>query len=292
MQPQRNVRELRGLQGRPACIQRFISNLSGRCQPFTKLMKKGVSFIWDDACHQAFEEIKRYLMHPPVITAPVSGKSFLIYVRVMDHSLGALLAQNNEQWYEQAIYYLSRTMIGAKHQYNLTEKECLVLAFAAQKMRHYLVDQTINVISKINLLRLLMTKPSSLNGDWQNGQCYSPNMRCNSCHKKLWRDGGGRFFDWASRPKDNQILWKSSWWGCWSLLDPDDFWRTGMVTLLRRPIENIPSRKYHSKSGGSTYLPIELCNPLRILINWAMLQQCKGIQCSLDRDANRWWDWH
>jgi len=25
---------------------------------FTKLMKKGVSFIWDDACLQAFEEIK------------------------------------------------------------------------------------------------------------------------------------------------------------------------------------------------------------------------------------------
>jgi len=50
MQPLRNIRELRGLQGRLAYIQRFISNLSERCQPFTKLMKKGVSFVWDDAC--------------------------------------------------------------------------------------------------------------------------------------------------------------------------------------------------------------------------------------------------
>src|SRR3954462_10446160 len=31
-------------------------------------------------------------------------------------------------------------------------------------MRHYLVGQTIHVISKVNPLRLLMTKPSSLNG--------------------------------------------------------------------------------------------------------------------------------
>ena len=31
-------------------------------------------------------------------------------------------------------------------------------------MRHYLVGQTINVISKVNPLRLRMTKPSSLNG--------------------------------------------------------------------------------------------------------------------------------
>ena len=46
MQPPRNLSELRGLQGRLAYIRRFISNLSGRCQPFAKLMKKGVSFIW------------------------------------------------------------------------------------------------------------------------------------------------------------------------------------------------------------------------------------------------------
>ena len=92
MQSPRNLRELRGLQGQLAYIRRFISNLSGRCQPFTKLMKKGVSFIWDDACQQAFEEIKRYLTHPPILTASVSEKSFLIYVRSMDHSLRALLA--------------------------------------------------------------------------------------------------------------------------------------------------------------------------------------------------------
>ena len=85
-------------------------------------------------------------------------KSFLIYVRAMDHSLGTLLAQNNDQEHEQAIYY------GAEHRYNQTEKECLALVFAIQKMRHYLVGQTIQVISKVNPLRLLMTKPSSLNG--------------------------------------------------------------------------------------------------------------------------------
>jgi len=127
-------------------------------------MKKGVSFIWDDACQQAFEEIKRYLTQPPVLTAPVSGKPFLLYVQAMDHSLGALLAQNNDQGHEQAIYYLSKTMIRAEHRYNPTKKECLALVFAVQKMQYYLVGQTINVISKVNPLRLLMTKQSSLNG--------------------------------------------------------------------------------------------------------------------------------
>ena len=73
MRPPRNLRELRGLQGQLAYIRRFISNLSERYQPFTKLMKKGVSFIWDDACQRAFEKIKWYLMQPHVLTTPVLG---------------------------------------------------------------------------------------------------------------------------------------------------------------------------------------------------------------------------
>lgn len=45
MPPPRNLRELQGLQGRLAYIRRFISNLSRRCQPFTRLMKKDVPFV-------------------------------------------------------------------------------------------------------------------------------------------------------------------------------------------------------------------------------------------------------
>ena len=55
-------------------------------------MKKGVSFVWDKACQEAFEDIKEYLTKPPVLVAPTLGKSFLLYVKAMDHSLGALLA--------------------------------------------------------------------------------------------------------------------------------------------------------------------------------------------------------
>ncbi|XP_020243371.1 uncharacterized protein LOC109821605 [Asparagus officinalis] len=54
-------------------------------------------------------------------------------------------------------------MTGAEHRYNPVKKECLALVFAVQKMRHYLVGQIIHVISKVNPLRVLMKKPSSLN---------------------------------------------------------------------------------------------------------------------------------
>ena len=73
--------------------------------------------------------------------------------------------------------------------------------------------------------------------------------------------GGGRFLGWASWSKDDQTLWRSSRWGRQSLLDPDIFRRIGVATLLRRRIKNGSSRKYHSRTRGSTCLSTELRNP-------------------------------
>ncbi|KAL0462268.1 UNVERIFIED_CONTAM: hypothetical protein Slati_0114400 [Sesamum latifolium] len=42
----RNIHELKSLQGKLAYLRRFISNLAGRCQPFSRLMKKEVPFEW------------------------------------------------------------------------------------------------------------------------------------------------------------------------------------------------------------------------------------------------------
>ncbi|KAL0453899.1 UNVERIFIED_CONTAM: hypothetical protein Slati_1368000 [Sesamum latifolium] len=58
----RNIHELKSLQRKLAYLRRFISNLAGRCQPFSRLMKKDVPFEWDEACDKAFKSIKSYLM--------------------------------------------------------------------------------------------------------------------------------------------------------------------------------------------------------------------------------------
>ncbi|KAM1027360.1 hypothetical protein ACFX2A_041136 [Malus domestica] len=92
----RNLHELKSLQGRLAFIRRFISNLAGRCQPFSRLMKKDVPFVWDKACNNAFESIKKYLSSPPVLGAPVPGKPLILYIAAQERSVGALLAQENE----------------------------------------------------------------------------------------------------------------------------------------------------------------------------------------------------
>jgi len=55
-------------------------------------MKKGVSFVWDRTCQEAYEDIKRFLIKPSILVAPTSRKLFLLYVKAIDYSLGSLLA--------------------------------------------------------------------------------------------------------------------------------------------------------------------------------------------------------
>ncbi|CAM8931375.1 unnamed protein product [Rhodiola kirilowii] len=76
----KSLKELSGLQGRLAYIRRFISNLAGRCQPFSHLMKKDAPFVWDDKCRKAFDNIKKYLFTAPVLRAPTQATPYaLVY---------------------------------------------------------------------------------------------------------------------------------------------------------------------------------------------------------------------
>ena len=134
MSEPKDVHELKSLQGRLAYIRRFISNLVDYRQPFNRLMKKDTPFVWDDACRNALKKIKGYLLKPPVLAAPIPGKPLILYIATQEHLLGALLAQTNDEEKENALYYLSRTLVGAELNYSPIEKTCLVLIFATKKL--------------------------------------------------------------------------------------------------------------------------------------------------------------
>ena len=57
----RDIHELKSLQGKLAYLIRFISNLAGRCQPFSHLMNKGAPFNWDQTCSEAFKNISDHI---------------------------------------------------------------------------------------------------------------------------------------------------------------------------------------------------------------------------------------
>ena len=73
---------------------------------------------------------------------PIYGKPLILYISVTETSLGILLAQEDNDHKERAIYYLSRTLISYEMNYSTIEKACLVVVFASQKLRHYMLAHT------------------------------------------------------------------------------------------------------------------------------------------------------
>ena len=102
----RDIHELKSLQGKLAYLRRFISNLAGRCQPFSHLMKKGAPFNWDQTCSEAFKSIKSYLTEPLVFAAPIPRKPLILYIAAQERSVGVLLAQENSEGKENTLCYL------------------------------------------------------------------------------------------------------------------------------------------------------------------------------------------
>lgn len=123
-------------------------------------MKKGVDFVQYQACDDAFKDIKQYLANSIVLAAPLPGKPFILYARALNHSLGALLAQNNDEGKEIALYYFSRMLVGVEHNYLPMEKECLALT--VDKLQHYILSNAVYLVLQINPLKVSVTKASSL----------------------------------------------------------------------------------------------------------------------------------
>ena len=122
-------------------------------------MKKDVHFEWDEAYSNAFKRIKRYLLNPPVLGAPIPGKPLVLYIAAQEKSLGAFMAQENEKGKERALYYLSQTLNGAELNYSLIEKMCLALFFAIDKLEHYMQAYTIRLIAKADLIKYVFSRP-------------------------------------------------------------------------------------------------------------------------------------
>ncbi|GAA0140549.1 hypothetical protein LIER_01870 [Lithospermum erythrorhizon] len=154
----RNLHELKSLQGKLAYLRRFISSLAEKCQAFSRLMKKGNPYVWDAACFAAFQDVKAYIMSPPVLATPIQGKPLIPYVEAQEQLVGALLAQENEEDKKNALYYLSRRMTPNELKYTPIEKLCFALIFSIQKLKQYFLAHTVKLISKANPIKYKAVK--------------------------------------------------------------------------------------------------------------------------------------
>ena len=91
LQSPRNPKEVQKLTGMTVVLNRFISRSADRCRPFFLLMNKWKGFKWTEECARAFQQVKEYLSHPPIMSSPEIDEVLFAYIDVAPHAVSLVL---------------------------------------------------------------------------------------------------------------------------------------------------------------------------------------------------------
>jgi hypothetical protein len=155
--PPTNVKGIRSFLGHAWFSRRFIKNFSQIARPLTILQAKDAPFIFNNEWHEDFQILKKALISSPIIQPPDWKLPFEIMCDASDFVVGAVLGQTKDKKH-YAISYASKTLSGPQLNYATTEKELLVVAFAIDKFRSYLVGAKVVIYTDHAALKYLLTK--------------------------------------------------------------------------------------------------------------------------------------
>ena len=136
LQSPRNPKEVQKLTGMMTALSRFISRSVERCRPFFLLLHKWKEFQWSEECVTAFQELKRYLSHPPIMSNPVVNELLFAYLSVALHVISLVLIRV-DNGIQRPVYYVSKSLNEAEVRYLPLEKAILAVVHATRKLPHY-----------------------------------------------------------------------------------------------------------------------------------------------------------
>ena len=155
----RKHKDIQSLTGRMAALSRFISKSTDRCLPFFNLLRGGKKFEWTEECELAFQELKKHLAEPPILSKPETGEVLFLYLSTTEHAISAVLVREEER-VQRPVYYISKRLLGAESRYPLMEKLALSLIHSFRKLRPYFQAHPIHVLTD-QPLRQVLSKPEA-----------------------------------------------------------------------------------------------------------------------------------
>ena len=92
-----SVRKLQSFLGLVNFSLRFVPNLASVTQPLHRLLAKGATFSWSPECQKSFSDLKQLVQQVSVLAHPDFSRPFKLQTDASNHSLGAVLIQQDNQ---------------------------------------------------------------------------------------------------------------------------------------------------------------------------------------------------
>lgn len=142
----KSVSEVRRIIGTASWYRRFVPNFSSLVAPLCNLLRKNRPFLWTHECDASFQALKEHLITAPVLTCPDFCRPFTIQTDASAFGIGAVLSQECEEG-EKVICYLSRSLTPQERNFSTTERECLAVLWAVEKLRAYVEGSRFRIIT-------------------------------------------------------------------------------------------------------------------------------------------------
>nr|GEV09733.1 reverse transcriptase [Tanacetum cinerariifolium] len=115
------------------------------------------SFVFSKDCIDAFETLKKKLTKASILVVPDWNLPFELMCDASNFAIGAVLGKRKTKHF-QPLHYASKTMTEAQIHYTMTEKEMLVVVYAFENFRPYLVLSKSIVYTDQSYLKYLLSK--------------------------------------------------------------------------------------------------------------------------------------
>ena len=162
-----NLKQLRGYLGLTGYYRRFVQDYAKIAAPLNYLTRKNQSFTWTEKCQEAFEELKKRLVSPPILAMPNDDGPFVLDCDACDTSIGSVLSQV-QKGEERVIAYAGRILTRSELNYCVTRKELLAVVYFVQQFKQYLLGRKFVICTDHSALSWLQKTPEPIgqNARW------------------------------------------------------------------------------------------------------------------------------
>lgn len=139
MKEPQNISDLRRFLGMVNQLSKFSPQLAEKTKPLRDLLSTKNQWLWGSSQQQAFRTIKDELSSSRVLALFDAERNTRVSADASSYGLGAVLAQQQPTGEWKPIAYISRALTATEQRYAQIEKEALVVTWACEMFRDYLV---------------------------------------------------------------------------------------------------------------------------------------------------------
>ena len=150
---------MRATLGHTGYYKKFIKSYAQITASMEKLLKKEVTFFWNDDCMKSLDVLKGKLAFTPILVFPKWDVEFHVHVDAPCIALGVVLTQEVGDGLYHPIMFASRRFSKVENNYSTTKRKGLAMVYVLQKYLHYLLGGHLEMYIDHSALKYSVNKP-------------------------------------------------------------------------------------------------------------------------------------